>query len=91
MSHEVIASLTIMLPEEPVKMTEALAAVCGCWAEMLNGLGKRGVGGEASTFSVNEVRTRAPSSNGTGATRRRPRKASAPAATAPTLIDGEQP
>lgn len=63
MPHEVIASLSVPLPDDPQAMAEALSFIAKTWAAMLGEMGNTDAGWgplkPQAQLHVNEVRTKA--------------------------------
>jgi hypothetical protein len=58
MSHEVIASLRVPLPDAPEDMARMLGVVASAWAELIGKVGDSGRQTPDTTFSVNETRAK---------------------------------
>lgn len=72
MAHEVLASVTVILPDDPKEMADGLSVMAGAWSEFLTQLSGNMACEPAVTFQVNETRAKPKPAN--GGTPRQPRK-----------------
>lgn len=77
MPHELHASLSVTLPDNPRELAEAISAVTGAWSELL---GRIELHKPASALAINETRSRPPAAGA-----KRSPKPRAPV-TAPTTL-----